>query len=139
MACHLIYQKLLPHFRDHLVHSHDHLDEHLVRPLLPALLRQQIRQHLGHLDAHHQIHRDDLPLGEVRQSHLVLRPLHLGHLVLVRQIHLDVRRDLPLVDLDHLDEHLLVEVRQLRCHLVLVQRHLKKMDCYLRAGAAAQK
>jgi hypothetical protein len=42
-------------------------------------------------------------------------------------------------DLGRLVVHQLVEVRQLLHHLGEVLRYLKKMDCYLRAVAAAQK
>ena len=142
------YQKLRLRCRVHLVHLDDRLDVHLVRRLFLELPRQQIRlDHLRHLAEVHQIHLDDLPLDEVHQIHLVLRlchlVLHLCHLVRldeVRQIRLDVRRDLQLVDLVRLDVHQLDEVRQLRCcHLDERLVHRMKMDYFPRAVAAARK
>ena len=138
-VCHRIYQKRPLHCRDHQENSDDHLDDHLARPLLlvPLRQRQQIRQPLRHLDEVHQIHLDDLRLDEVHQFRLFLGQLHLDHLDEVHQIRLDDRRDLLLVYLDHLAEHLLVEVRQLRRRLVLDQPCLRKMDCCPRVVAVA--
>jgi hypothetical protein len=107
-VCHRIYQKRPLHCRDHLVNSGDHLDDHLARQLLPVPLRQR---------------------RQIRQP--------LRHLDEVHQIRLDDRRDLLRVYLDHLDEHLLGEVHQLRRRLVLDQPCLRKMDCCPRVVAVA--
>ena len=111
MDDHQIFRKLLRYCRGHRLNSVDHLVCHLVRHLALHLVHLHLRTH----------HRYRL-LDEVRQ------------------IRLDVRRDLRLVDLVHLDARQLDEVRQLRCcyldeHLV----HRMKMDCFQRAVAAARK
>ena len=138
-VCHRIYQKRPLHCRDHLVNSDDHLDDHLARQLLLVPLRQrrQIRQPLRHLDEVHQIRLDDLRLDVGHQIRQFLGLRHLGHLDVGHQIRLDDRRDLLLVYLDHLDEHLLGEVHPLRRRLVLDQPCLRKMDCCPRVVAVA--
>jgi hypothetical protein len=140
-----IYQTRQLCFHDRRLNSDDHLVFHLVRHpelrlvrphrrnrhrRLPDEVRQNHRDRrlddhqlddLGHLG--HQNHRDDL-----------------GHLDAVRQNHRDRRLDdLQRDDLVHLDEHLLVEVRQLHHHLDAVRQCRMKMDCYPRAEVAARK